>query len=93
MLRGGFWSMDKRVFDKLPADLQKAVIQAGKVAEDHEWTFVQEDQAKSLAFLKEKGVIVNTPPSMEPFRAKVPGVAALVGGNLPELAEKARTLK
>lgn len=93
MLRGGFWSMDKRVFDKLPADLQKAVIHAGKVAEDHEWKFVQDDQAKSLAFLKEKGVIVNTPPSMEPFRAKVTGVAALVGGNLPELAEKARTLK
>jgi len=30
---------------------------------------------------------------MEPFRAKVTGVAALVGGNLPELAEKARALK
>ena len=93
MLRGGFWSMDKRVFDKLPTDLQRAVIAAGKVAEDHEWKFVQDDQAKSLAFLKEKGVIVNTPPSMEPFQAKVGGVAALVGGNLPELAEKARALK
>jgi TRAP-type transport system periplasmic protein len=93
MLRGGFWSMDKRVFDKLSPDLQKAVLQAGKEAEDYEWKFVQDDQTKSLAFLKEKGVQVNTPPSMEPFREKVKGVAALVGGNLPELAEKARALK
>jgi tripartite ATP-independent transporter DctP family solute receptor len=93
MLRGGFWSMDKKVFDKLPADLQKAVVDAGKDAEDYEWKFVQEDQAKSLVFLKEKGVIVNTPPSMEPFQAKVKGVAALVGGDLPALAEKARALK
>lgn len=93
MLRGGFWSMDKKVFDKLPADLQKAVLDAGKDAEDYEWNFVQDDQAKSLAFLKEKGLVINTPPSMEPFQAKVKGVAELVGGNLPELAEKARALK
>ncbi len=93
MLRGGFWSMDKKVFDKLPADLQKAVLDAGKDAEGYEWKFVQDDQAKSLAFLKEKGVLVNTPPSMAPFQAKVKGVAALVGGDLPALAEKARALK
>ena len=93
MLRGGFWSMDKKVFDRLPADLQKAVLDAGKEAEDYEWKFVQDDQAKSLTFLKEKGLAINTPPSMEPFREKVKGVAALVGGNLPELAEKARALK
>ncbi len=93
MLRGGFWTMDRKVFDKLPQDLQKAVLEAGKEAEDHEWKFVQDDQAKSLAFLKEKGLAINTPPSMEPFREKVRGVAALVGGNLPELAEKARALK
>jgi tripartite ATP-independent transporter DctP family solute receptor len=93
MLRGGFWTMDKKVFDKLSPDLQKAVLDAGKDAEDSEWTFVQDDQAKSLQFLKDKGVLVNTPPSLEPFREKTTGVAALVGGNLPELAEKARALK
>ncbi|HSB70734.1 MAG TPA: TRAP transporter substrate-binding protein [Candidatus Methylomirabilis sp.] len=93
MLRGGFWSMDKKVFDKLPGDLQKAVLDAGKEAEDYEWKFVQDDQAKSLAFLKEKGLAINTPPGMDPFRDKVKGVAALVGGNLPELAEQARSLR
>ena len=93
MLRGGFWSMDKKAFDKLPADLQKAVLDAGKDAEDYEWNFVQDDQAKSLTFLKEKGLAINTPPNMEPFREKVKGVAALVGGSLPELAERAKALK
>jgi tripartite ATP-independent transporter DctP family solute receptor len=93
MLRGGFWSMDKKAFDKLPADLQKAVLDAGKDAEDYEWNFVQDDQAKSLTFLKEKGLAINTPPNMEPFREKVQGVAALVGGSLPELAERAKALK
>ncbi len=93
MLRGGFWSMDKKVFDKLPADMQKAIMDAAKDAEDYEWKFVQDDQAKSLAFLKEKGLAINTPPSMEPFQAKVKGVAELVGGDLPSLAEKARALK
>ncbi len=93
MLRGGFWSMDKRVFDKLSPDMQKAVLQAGKDAEDYEWKFVQDDQSKSLTFLKEKGIQVNTPPSMEPFREKTKDIAVLVGGGLPELAEKARALK
>jgi len=93
MLRGGFWTMDKKVFDKLPPDLQQAVLDAGKDAEDHEWKFVQDDQAKSLQFLKEKGLQINTPPSMEPFREKVKAVAALVGGSLPELAEKARAIR
>ena len=93
MLRGGFWSMDKKVFDKLTPDLQQAILAAGKDAEDYEWTFVQDDQAKSLTFLKEKGLIINTPPSMEPFQAKVKDIPALVGGSLPELAEKARALK
>jgi TRAP-type transport system periplasmic protein len=93
MLRGGFWTMDKKVFDKLSPELQKAILDAGKDAEDIEWKFVQDDQAKSLQFLRDKGVQVNTPPSMEPFREKTKGVAALVGGNLPELAEKARALK
>jgi TRAP-type transport system periplasmic protein len=93
MLRGGFWSMNKKVFDKLPADLQKAVLEAGKEAEDAEWKFVQDDQAKSLSFLKEKGIAINTPPSMEPFREKVKGVAVLVGGGLPELAERAQALR
>ena len=93
MLRGGLWSMDKKVFDKLPLDLQKAVLNAGKDAEDYEWKLVQDDQAKSLAFLKEKGMVVNAPPSMEPFQAKVKDIAGLIGGNLPELAEKARALK
>jgi tripartite ATP-independent transporter DctP family solute receptor len=93
MLRGGFWTMDKKVFDKLSPDLQRVVLDAGKDAEDHEWKFVQDDQAKSLQFLKEKGLNLNTPPSMEAFREKVKGVAALVGGSLPELAEKARAIR
>ncbi|MFB3819028.1 MAG: TRAP transporter substrate-binding protein [Candidatus Methylomirabilales bacterium] len=93
MLRGGFWTMDKKVFDRLSPELQKAVLDAGKDAEDHEWKFVQDDQAKSLQFLKEKGLNLNTPPSMAPFREKVKGVAALVGGSLPELAERARAIR
>jgi len=93
MLRGGFWSMDKKVFDQLSPDLQQALLAAGKDAEDYEWKFVQDDQAKSLTFLKEKGLIINTPPSMEPFQAKVKDIPAMVGGSLPELAEKARALK
>jgi hypothetical protein len=30
---------------------------------------------------------------MEPFQAKVKDIPAMVGGSLPELAEKARALK
>lgn len=93
MLRGGFWTMDKKIYDKLSPELQKAVLDAGKDAEDHEWKFVQDDQAKSLQFMKDKGLTINTPPSMDPFREKVKGVAALVGGSLPELAEKARAIR
>ncbi len=83
--------VDKKVYDKLPPDLQKAVTDAAKEAEEYEWSFVKKDQADSLEFAKQKGMAVNTPPSVEPFRAKVKDIAKLMG--VEAVAEKAKAVQ
>ena len=50
--------MNKQFFDRLPADLQKVVRDAAIETRDYNRKLSQEDEAKSLKLLKQKGMEV-----------------------------------
>lgn len=59
--------MSKKFYDSLPADVQKAIIQAGKETQQYERKLWQELEAKTVADLKAKGVQFND-VDPKPFR-------------------------
>jgi tripartite ATP-independent transporter DctP family solute receptor len=76
-----------KFFQSIPADLQKLITSTAKEVIDQARKESNDLDADFLKKLVEKGMIVNTPPSLAPFRAKGKVVyekfASQVGG--PEL--------
>lgn len=69
-------AMDDKYFKKLPADLQKVVVDSGKEAADFE---VQEDKRQlndAIKTLESKGMKVNTVSDKSTFRDKVKPIYA-----------------
>ena len=64
-------AMDAKFFNKLPADLQKVVMDAGKEAGDYEVKVEKQQLADAIKNLESKGMKVNSIPDKTSFREKV----------------------
>jgi tripartite ATP-independent transporter DctP family solute receptor len=68
------FTMSKRLFDKLPADVQKIVKEAAQEAAVYERAWVAENEARQLAELKKNGMAVIEDPDIASFKAGVQSV-------------------
>jgi tripartite ATP-independent transporter DctP family solute receptor len=66
--------ISKRFFDRLPADLQKAVTDAGVIATAKQREASAANTKEIVAKLEKAGMAVNRIPDMTPFRGAVTGV-------------------
>ena len=74
--------VSKRTFDRLPADLKKAVMEGGAAAIKSQRAASAKAQEAVLASLESKGMKINRVKDVKPFRAKVQKVYADVRGTL-----------
>jgi TRAP-type transport system periplasmic protein len=74
--------VSKRTFDRLPADLKKAVMEGGAAAIKSQRVASAKAQQEVLASLESKGMKINRVKDVKPFRAKVQKVYADVRGTL-----------
>ncbi len=74
--------VSKRTFDRLPADLKKAVMDGGRAAIKSQRAASAKAQQAVLASLESKGMKINRVTDVKPFRAKVQKVYADVRGTL-----------
>ena len=74
--------LSKRAFDRLPADLKKAVMEGGAAAIKAQRAASGKAQQAVLASLESKGMKINRVNDVKPFRAKVQKVYADVRGTL-----------
>jgi len=63
--------MNKRLFERLPPDLQKAVVEAGKVATAKQRARAAEVASEIVDKLKAHGMTVNPVADFTPFRESV----------------------
>ncbi|MGP1677112.1 MAG: DctP family TRAP transporter solute-binding subunit [Burkholderiales bacterium] len=63
--------MSKKFYDKLPADLQGVVREAGKTAVGAQRTAAAANDKKLIGLLEEKGMKINSVTDMAPFRNAV----------------------
>lgn len=68
--------INKKKFDSLPADVQKAVREAGKKAENYQLDYIQKALADNLDKIKAKGVKVNVITDKKPFQDAVKDIIA-----------------
>ncbi|MDR1243107.1 MAG: TRAP transporter substrate-binding protein [Deltaproteobacteria bacterium] len=68
------FTMSKRLFDKLPADVQKIVRDAAQEAAVYERAWVADNEARQLADLKKNGMAVIEEPDIESFKSGVQSV-------------------
>ena len=68
--------MDAKFFNKLPADLQKVVLDAGKEAGDYEVKVEKQQLSDAIKTLESKGMKVNSIPDKSSFREKVKPIYA-----------------
>ena len=68
------FTMSKRVFDKLPADVQKIVKDAAQEAAVYERQWVADNEARQIDDLKKNGMGVIEDPDIESFKAGVKSV-------------------
>jgi len=73
-----------RSFDALPKDVQTALVEAGRDASAYERSWVKAEDEKIVEFLKEKGMVVNTPSDPESFRKATAPVWDQLGGKFPK---------
>jgi TRAP-type C4-dicarboxylate transport system substrate-binding protein len=66
--------ISKRFFDRLPADLQKAVVDAGVAATAKQREVSGANSKEIVAKLEKAGMAVNRVPDMTPFRGAVTSV-------------------
>lgn len=74
--------VSKRTLQRLPADLQKAVMEGGAAAIQSQRAASASAQLAVLASLESKGMKINRVKDVAPFRAKVQKVYADVRGTL-----------
>lgn len=70
------FTMSKRLYDKLPADVQRIVKDAAQEAAVYERAWVADNEARQMADLKKNGMEVVETPDMESFKAGVQSVYA-----------------
>jgi len=68
--------MNKKRFDGFPADVQKAIREAGKKAENYQLDYIEKAAAENLEKIKAKGVKVNVITDKKPFQDAVKHVIA-----------------
>jgi tripartite ATP-independent transporter DctP family solute receptor len=73
-----------RNFDALPRDVQTALLEAGRDASVYERNWVKAEDEKIVEFLKERGMVVNTPSDPESFRKATAPVWDQLGGKFPK---------
>ena len=68
------FTMSKRLFDKLPADVQKIVKDAAQEAAVYERAWVADNEARQMADLKKNGMGIIEDPDLESFKSAVQSV-------------------
>jgi tripartite ATP-independent transporter DctP family solute receptor len=68
--------MNKKRFDSFPPDIQKAIREAGKKAENHQLDYIEKALAENLEKIKAKGVKVNVIQDKKPFQDAVKDIIA-----------------
>jgi tripartite ATP-independent transporter DctP family solute receptor len=68
--------VNKKRFDGFPADVQKAIREAGKKAENYQLDYIEKAAAENLEKIKAKGVKVNVIADKKPFQEAVKHVIA-----------------
>jgi TRAP-type transport system periplasmic protein len=68
--------VNKKKMDSLPADVQKAIREAGKKAENYQLDYIQKALAENLEKIKAKGVKVNVITDRKPFQEAVKDIIA-----------------
>jgi tripartite ATP-independent transporter DctP family solute receptor len=68
--------INKKKFDSMPADVQKAIREAGKKAENYQLDYIQKALAENLEKIKAKGVMVNVITDRKPFQDAVKDIIA-----------------
>ncbi len=85
--------MNKKRFDSFSPEIQKAILQAGKTAENYQLDYIQKATAESLEKIRAKGVKVNTIPDKKPFQDAVKHIIAQyepeIGHNLVQMVRDA----
>ena len=71
---GGGILMSKRVFDRLSPELQKQVLEAGKIASKAQRAAMAAEDGKLIGTLQSKGMKINKVADVQPFRATMTGV-------------------
>ncbi len=68
--------MNKKRFDSFPADVQKAIREAGKKAENYQLDYIEKALTENLEKIKAKGVKVNVITDKKPFQDAVKDIIA-----------------
>ena len=68
--------MNKKRFDSFPPDLQKAIREAGRKAENYQLDYIEKALAENLEKIKAKGVKVNVIKDKKPFQDAVKDIIA-----------------
>jgi tripartite ATP-independent transporter DctP family solute receptor len=68
--------MNKKQFESFPPNIQKAIREAGKKAEDYQLDYIQKATAENLEKIKAKGVKVNVITNKKPFQDSVKHIIA-----------------
>lgn len=68
------FTMSKRLFDKLPADVQKIVKDSAQEAAVYERAWVADNEARQMADLKKNGMEILEDPDIESFKSGVQSV-------------------
>ncbi|MFI5339589.1 MAG: TRAP transporter substrate-binding protein [Candidatus Methylomirabilales bacterium] len=68
--------MNKKHFDSFPPDIQKAIREAGRKAENYQLDYIQKATAENLEKIKAKGVKVNLITDKKPFQDSVKHIIA-----------------
>ncbi|CAK7016797.1 MAG: Solute-binding protein [Desulfovibrio sp.] len=68
------FTMSKRVYDKMPADVQKIVKDAAQEAAEYERKWVADNEAGQIADLKKNGMEIIEDPDIESFKSGVQSV-------------------
>ncbi len=68
------FTMSKRLFDRLPADVQAIVKDAAQEAAEYERAWVAENEARQMQELRDNGMEIVEDPDVESFKAVVQSV-------------------
>ncbi len=68
--------MNKKRFDSFSPEIQKAILEAGKKAENYQLDYIEKAAAENLEKIKAKGVKVNVIKDKKPFQDSVKDIIA-----------------